>query len=256
MDLEEVIRRLQQENAVLRTRNTELYAQLRTALDRLAALEEKQHNSGENALTRFLTDVFISLRHRNLVLGIAELQAALQLVTAKGIGVDQGELKAQIQLIWCHSLSERQIFEDVWTTTSIPDPTLELPKEHGLSAGKSVPTPDDDSEDSKHLFSPPNEEPPVSFEENSRWEPLPVYAPFTPAPIAEQFELDSYWPISRRQMAYAWRYLRRPIADGPRDILDIAATIEDTTRQGMFFGPAYRRRVRNHVHLLLGPCAS
>ncbi len=66
-----------------------------------------------------------------------------------------------------------------------------------------------------------------------------------------RYELLAYWPISSRSMAYAWRYLRRPLADGPADILDVDATVERVAQQGFFLSPVYRRRERNHAHLLL-----
>ncbi len=52
-------------------------------------------------------------------------------------------------------------------------------------------------------------------------------------------------------MAYGWRYLRRPVADGPATVLDVAATVEQAARAGVFLRPVYRRRERNRAHLLL-----
>jgi uncharacterized protein with von Willebrand factor type A (vWA) domain len=45
--------------------------------------------------------------------------------------------------------------------------------------------------------------------------------------------------------------LRRPIADGVRDVLDVKMTVEEATKQGFFLQPVYRRRERNHAHLLI-----
>jgi hypothetical protein len=52
-------------------------------------------------------------------------------------------------------------------------------------------------------------------------------------------------------MAYTWRYLRRPVKDGPRDVLDIEATVERSARQGFFLHPVYDRRETNYAHLVL-----
>lgn len=52
-------------------------------------------------------------------------------------------------------------------------------------------------------------------------------------------------------MVYLWRYLRRPIADGSADVLDVAATIDQVARQGFFLAPAYRQREVNRARLLL-----
>jgi uncharacterized protein with von Willebrand factor type A (vWA) domain len=52
-------------------------------------------------------------------------------------------------------------------------------------------------------------------------------------------------------MVYTWRYLRRPVKDGPRDVLNIDVTVEQTARQGFFLNPAYERRESNHAHLVM-----
>ncbi len=52
-------------------------------------------------------------------------------------------------------------------------------------------------------------------------------------------------------MVHVWRYLRRPLPDGPEDVLDLGETVERAARQGFFLGPVYRRRERNHAHLIL-----
>ena len=52
-------------------------------------------------------------------------------------------------------------------------------------------------------------------------------------------------------MVYAWRYLRRPVPDGPQDVLDIEVTVDRAARQGFFLAPVYRRRESNQAHLVL-----
>jgi hypothetical protein len=52
-------------------------------------------------------------------------------------------------------------------------------------------------------------------------------------------------------MSYSWRGLQRLVADGPQDVLDIEATINQTTKQGFWLAPVYRRRQRNAAHLIL-----
>jgi uncharacterized protein with von Willebrand factor type A (vWA) domain len=67
----------------------------------------------------------------------------------------------------------------------------------------------------------------------------------------EPSALQAYYPISRRSMVYNWRYLRRPVPDGPQDVLDIAATVQQVARQGFYLSPVYKRRDRNDARLLL-----
>jgi uncharacterized protein with von Willebrand factor type A (vWA) domain len=52
-------------------------------------------------------------------------------------------------------------------------------------------------------------------------------------------------------MVYTWRYLRRPVKDGPRDMLNVAATVERTAHQGFLLQSVYDRRESNHAHLVL-----
>jgi hypothetical protein len=63
--------------------------------------------------------------------------------------------------------------------------------------------------------------------------------------------LQAYYPISRCSMVYNWRYLRRPVADGPMDVLDIDRTVQQAGQQGFYLAPVYRRRERNAARLLL-----
>lgn len=72
-----------------------------------------------------------------------------------------------------------------------------------------------------------------------------------PPPSEAGVELRTYWPVSRRYMLYTWRYLRRPVKDGPWDVLNVEATIEHSARQGFFLRPVYERRESNHAHLIL-----
>ena len=52
-------------------------------------------------------------------------------------------------------------------------------------------------------------------------------------------------------MSYFWRYLRRPRADGPLDVLDLRQTVELAAQRGIFLEAVYRRREVNHAHLVL-----
>jgi hypothetical protein len=209
-------------------------------------------SSSKPDLTEFLISVFLYLQRSGLVLGIGELQAGLRVAEKKWATQEQEELKVLMQLVWCHSLTEEQVFKEVWATAmtrldqaKTPEIRARKPSQDTSPKEKSEPDnqlPDPDDTDDRTEALP---------ERPSRWDALPFQVPFSPLPIDERFELGSSWPISRRQMMYAWRYLRRPVADGPQDILDIERTIAHATQQGLFFEPVYRRRERNHAHLVL-----
>ena len=80
---------------------------------------------------------------------------------------------------------------------------------------------------------------------------LPVKSPINLLEQTEDRDFQAYYPISRRYMVYSWRYLRRMIADGREDVLDVEATIAKVCEQGFFLEPKYSRREQNHADLLL-----
>jgi uncharacterized protein with von Willebrand factor type A (vWA) domain/WD40 repeat protein len=60
-----------------------------------------------------------------------------------------------------------------------------------------------------------------------------------------------YFPITSRQMKQSWRYLRRFIREGASMELDVEATVNQVSRQGMFLQPIFRPRRVNRNQLLL-----
>ena len=60
-----------------------------------------------------------------------------------------------------------------------------------------------------------------------------------------------FFPITRRQMKQSWRYLRRPVREGPRKELDIQATVEKLGRQGFLLAPVLMPSRVNQTELLL-----
>jgi hypothetical protein len=185
-------------------------------------------------------------------LGMREYLAALDALQG-GFGIaDRDELKLILQLLWCHSLAQQAQFELIWGEVAdqpISNPASNEVQSRSDRSAKPPPGP---------LPQPPQRQPvPVPQEVTelqpspAELEPLALQPPLTPTDIDDLPELQTYWPISRRSMAYAWRYLRRPRPDGPPDVLDIPLTVEQVAKAGFFLAPIYHRRVINHAHLLL-----
>jgi uncharacterized protein len=81
---------------------------------------------------------------------------------------------------------------------------------------------------------------------------LPIRSPsFNPIERDEIRSLQSYYPLSRRSAIYGWRFLRRMVADGCRNVVDVPATIQAVCDRGYYLAPVYRRRERNAARLLL-----
>jgi hypothetical protein len=181
---------------------------------------------------------------------MCEYLAAMEAVEGGFGSRDLDELKLVLQLLWCHSLAQQAQFELIWDE--------EVAQRPAVSQSKSRPD---------RPIRPPTEPPPQP--PPRRHDPLPAPAetqqqasqaeleslvlqpPLTQPDIDDLPELQTYWPISRRSMAYAWRYLRRPRPDGPPDVLDLPLTVEQVARTGFFLSPVYHRREVNHAHLLL-----
>ncbi len=192
---------------------------------------------------QFLPYLFNDLRQQGLNIGLAELLVAQQAIDG-GFGQSEEQLAQTLRLLWCKSPHEEIIFQEVWATS-----------ETALDLAKETPTsePQRESPQSREVAPPPMIEATEPVEANSgELAPLPVRAPREYAfPRERGAPFEAYWPISRRFMGYAWNFLRRPVYDGPADVLDVAATVEQVARQGFFLSPVYRHRERNAAHLVM-----
>jgi uncharacterized protein len=197
-----------------------------------------------------LNRLFYRLRRDGFSLGVSEYLVALEAIVGGWGTQDANALKKLLRSLWCHSLAQQDHLEVIFRSISAE----ELQKEV-----KSKGSP---SESSEFSSSSPNPAP------LSLGEQIPaVRESLTPAPelsllpvkspinLLEQQTEDrdfrAYYPISRRYMVYSWRYLRRMVADGREDVLDVAATITEVCEQGFFLEPKYCRRSRNTADLLL-----
>ena len=193
--------------------------------------------------------IFSRLRKKGFNLGVREYLAALDAVKV-GMGSDSLDaLQLVLKLLWFHSQDEQIYFVSIWkelTATTSKSP-LKSSDENSIEKTLSESSKSTDEE----ISSTSPDLPPPQVEQTHQLTPLPVRSPYTPIDLENPPQLLSYLPISRRSMAYTWRYLRRPIANGPADILDVEATVEQVARQGFFLAPVYRRREVNQACLLL-----
>ena len=190
-------------------------------------------------------------RSIGLTLGVSELLAILQSFDEE-YGIESlNSLNRVCKLLWCNSIEQRREFDFIWEKllfdlTSIPSskPTSRNVDRPNLK----VPPPKPVNE----LLSPPDprKTETTAVENNQQWKALPIQAPFVPLAINGEQELQSYTPISRREMVYAWKFLRRLLPDGPENILDIKATITEAANKGVYLSPIYRRTKRNHARII------
>jgi uncharacterized protein with von Willebrand factor type A (vWA) domain len=199
-----------------------------------------------------LTETFTHLRRAGLNLGVAELLAAYQAVEGGWGRDDPAEVAAVAKLIWCNSHQDEAEFDLHWERllpvyTRRPEhtPLAQPPSPPAEPAAERLPF--------ERSSKPPPSTGPASIPvaPAPAFSALPLRAPYVPAPIEGDATIQAYWPLPRRNMIYAWRYLRRPLPDGPADVLDVRATVHRAARQGYYLAPVYRRRERNHAHLIL-----
>ena len=191
---------------------------------------------------------FLRLRSSGFQLGVSEYMAALKAVEGRFAETAEA-LEETLKLLWCHSLAEQSHFEPIWNSIQAQVNAQKRHKPPFPNPKKPPPPPDP-----PQMLREPDRPPPENLPEK-RPEPelasLPVQAPYILTGDEERSTPQAYYPISRRSMVYNWRYLRRPVADGPLDVLDIAATIRQVTRQGFYLSPVYVRQERNKARLLL-----
>lgn len=194
-----------------------------------------------------VTQLFNRIR-QEFDLGLREYLAALDAVKG-GYGADNlADLERVLQALWCHSLKEQQRFAAIWKQTVATNPSKAIQKtDSDPNPAQSVAPPQSPEAGAK----PSPEKPLPQPEERSQFKPLPVQSPPLPGDSDRTLELRLYFPVSRRAMTYCWRYLRRPVADGPADVLDVQATVDRAAHQGFLLAPVYRRRQVNRAHLLL-----
>jgi uncharacterized protein with von Willebrand factor type A (vWA) domain len=205
----------------------------------------------EEESRQLLTSLFISLRRAGFNIGVGELLAAMRAAEGWHAGDDQEELKLIARLIWCGSREEVSEFESIWEFIALGandsgDKTLT--RERGE---RKLLTPEDEEDSSPSELPLVPESNIASSYAPAVWAPLPIRLPYAPAATDHKSELQTYWPVPRRFMAYAWRYLRHPVPDGPEEILDVQGTVEHAARQGFYLSPVFQRRERNHAHLIL-----
>ncbi len=194
-------------------------------------------------------DLLDRLRHSGFALGVSELLLALEAIDG-GWGTDQrDDLHWLLERLWCHSTQEALEFSAIWNATQDTVAPLTNAIEPLKSSKRIQEQPPIST--ASPTYTPPAEAITPTVELASRVSALPVVVPFSAALNGAAYGLEAYWPVTRRSMIYMWRYLRRMIADGRADVLDVPATVERAARQGFFLAPIYRRRERNRAHLML-----
>lgn len=198
-----------------------------------------------------VNNAFKHLRKSGFNLGVSEYIAALDAVRGEMGSQNIDELKLVLKLLWCHSPEEQSYFASLWEEIAAIAPPPLPQKSIPPKKNTEEPPPPQPKPSTEPPPDRPPDIPPPPPDDSPNLAPLPVKSPYIPVDLQNPPHLQAYLPVSRRVMAYTWRYLRRPLPDGPLDVLDIDATVEQAACQGFFLAPVYRRREVNHASLLL-----
>ena len=202
--------------------------------------------------TEEMTQLFLRLRQRGYRLGMDEYRAGLQALET-GYGANEQTFLATIEILWCHNRSQQNQIATEWEEVKKLKPKLNDRDDRDPSNRKRSDL------DELPEYNPQFDrvEPEQNFQESapqpkSEIATLPILSPlFNPIDRDDLLSLESYFPLSRRSMIYGWRFLRRMVADGCLDVVDIPATIQAVSDRGYYLAPVYRRRERNAARLLL-----
>ncbi len=212
-------------------------------------------------ITLPLYDLFDRLREHGLPLGISEYIALLRSLQT-GIGLsDQDSLRRLCKSLWVSSEEDSVLFDRLFDQVFIQSDRLG-------SSEESVKSPKESEETAAEAQA-------TGQSDLSAQTPAQVGAARNPSlqvktgdlsPIVQSIRrgqrninwdrpkynlLTEYFPVTHRQMKQSSRYLRRPVREGPAIELDIDATVEKISREGLFREPVLVPRRLNRAELVL-----
>lgn len=201
-----------------------------------------------------LFELFTRLRQADVPLGIDDYHLLLHALQA-GFGIgDRDALAHLCKTLWIKSHEQERLFnyhfdqvldqtvitENTGTIESVSD-KIEHPPTSSISTAET-PGP-------KPLPTPPSEI--VINVESQAAQAVLHAAGEDELPYNRFVKSDEYFPVTRRQMKQSWRYLRRPIREGPPTELDVGATISEIGRTGILLNPVLVPPRKNRAELLL-----
>jgi hypothetical protein len=205
----------------------------------------------QSEVSESILQLFLRLRRRGFKLGLDELRLALQAVEA-GFAGDEHSMMMMLEILWCHTRSHQSQIRLAWEELKKSQQEQQRQREKPLKT--SEPEESYQEPEKKRQIQTEIPEPiqiDLEVQPKSEVAALPVQVPFDPMEREEMLDLQRYFPVSRRSMVYGWRALRRWVADGAKNVLDVPATVQAVTEQGYYLGPVYQRRRRNAARLLM-----
>ena len=192
-----------------------------------------------------LFELFTRLREHGLPLGIDEYMAVVHALRS-GFGVESLDALQQLcRTVWIKTEEEQRVFTYLFEYMLKLDSQPIVPESH-----EEVSRPESSSSSSI-----PKHQPRPKFEAE---EPVQIAKAVrqsghheTELKRSHYALLTEYFPVTQRQMKQSWRYLRRPVREGPLEEVDVEATIEKIGREGVLLEPVLVPRRVNRARLML-----
>jgi len=221
-----------------------------------------------------LLELFTRLRQAGLPLGVEEYRSSLRALQG-GFGIpDLAALARLCKTLWIKSEGDERIFdyqlEQVRSRVHASEPSSSLAQSSKITTSASTssmtktgptstPAPTDHLEvpSTAHLEAPstsvPPSEVPLQLEDEVQIARTVLQAASgdDDSFYGSFIQTDEYFPITLRQMKQSWRYLRRPVREGPPVQLDVESTVKELGRQGVLLKPVLLPRRTNRTQLLL-----
>lgn len=203
-------------------------------------------------LPTFLWELFLRLRRRGFVVGPQDYEALLLALNAGFGWSSQQALKELCAKLWAKSYREQETLFVLFDQLAPIEEAWELEEDvraNNLSDLKDeaeLPSLADLEEEESDIS---NIEPEVPQAQSRGG--LPPISLKNIKVTERPFVLEAQYPVTYREVAQAWRRLRRPIRTGPPIELDIEGTIEKCSRVGVASSLVMRPRRRNIAKVLL-----
>lgn len=208
-----------------------------------------------------LLELFTKLREAGLPLGIDEYRLLLRALQAGFGTADREALSFLCKKLWVKSLEEEHLFDHHFQQI-VPEvidvqPDSVEPAQPTSPQRSSRPAPEPKSTPARLQIQEDATKPDLdlSLELDDEIQVVQAVRKTTTIDdeiMSQRLLLSSdYLPVTRRQMKQSWRYLRRPVREGPKVEFDVDATVEQIGRRGMLLTPVMIPRRVNRSELLL-----
>jgi uncharacterized protein with von Willebrand factor type A (vWA) domain len=199
-------------------------------------------------LPPFLLTIIGHLRRRHVQVGVDDLRD-LRLALGAGFGLaSTASLRDLCVALWASSPVEAAIVRSAFASVEdVPEWTT---GPSGESAAADLPDPAQDPATGAGRDGEAGQGDGAALTGAPRAEGSGSLPP--PSGITDPaLVLVPQYPLTAREVAQAWRHLRRPVRSGPATELDVAATIRERARRGVATPPVVVPRRRNTMRLLL-----